>query len=81
MASSHQNNQTLLIPLPKTPRTYKDVKLLGLRELKTLCKDANISTEGVGREALEILLCLEVGISTSDLHLSNAKPSRIKQEV
>ncbi len=40
---------------------------MGLRDLKAFCKDANIAIDGTGREALEVLLCLELGIFTAEV--------------
>lgn len=61
---SKKSVATLIQPLPITPQTYKDVKNLNLRDLKRLCIDANIKTDGVGRNSLEILLCFELNILT-----------------
>ena len=46
--------------IPITPKSLKEVKSTGLKDLKALCKDI-----GVGREGLEVLLCIELGIRTS----------------
>jgi hypothetical protein len=56
---------TLVNNIPITPKSLKEVKSTGLKDLKALCKDAGINIGGVGREALEILLCIELGIRTS----------------
>ena len=56
---------TLVNNIPITPKSLKEVKSTGLKDLKALCKDAGINIGGVGREALEILLCIELGIWTS----------------
>ncbi|XP_063446860.1 uncharacterized protein LOC134726389 [Mytilus trossulus] len=61
---SKKSVSTLFQPLPLTPQTFKDVKNLNLRDLKRLCIDANIKTDGVGRNSLEILLCFELNILT-----------------
>ena len=54
--------------VPATPRTYKDVKSLTYDTLLRLCKDANVETRKVGRDALEIFLCDALGISTTGTH-------------
>jgi hypothetical protein len=56
----------LLTPIPSTPNYFKEVKSIGLRHLKAiLCKDACMNIDGVGREGLEVLLCIELSIMTS----------------
>jgi hypothetical protein len=42
-----------------------------LKDLKALCKGAGINIGGVGREALEILLCIELGIRTSGVDVGD----------
>jgi hypothetical protein len=42
-----------------------------LKDLKALCKDEGINIDGVGREALEILLCIELGIRTSGVDVGD----------
>ena len=39
------------------------MKSIGLRDLKVLCENAGINID-VGREGLEVLLCIELGIKT-----------------
>ena len=53
-------------PYPITPNYFKEVKSIGLRHRKALlCKDACMNIDGVGREGLEVLLCIELSIMTS----------------
>jgi hypothetical protein len=57
---------TLLTPIPITPKYFKEVKSIGLRHLKVLlCKDACMNIDGVGREGLEVLYCIGLCIMTS----------------
>jgi hypothetical protein len=56
---------------PITPKSLKEVKSTGLKDLKALCKDAGINIGGAGREALEILLCIELGIRTSGVDVGD----------
>jgi hypothetical protein len=43
-----------------------EIKSIGLRHLKALlCKDAGMNIDGVGRERLEVLRCIELSIMTS----------------
>ena len=46
---------TLVNTIPITPKSLKEVKSTGLKDLKALCKDAGINIGGVGREGLEVL--------------------------
>jgi hypothetical protein len=62
---------TLVNTIPITPKSLKEVKSTGLKDLKALCKDAGINIGGVGREALEILLCIELGIRTSGVDVGD----------
>ena len=62
---------TLVNTIPITPKSLKEVKSTGLKDLKALCKDAGINIDGVGREALEILLCIELGIRTSGVDVGD----------
>ena len=62
---------TLVNIIPITPNSLKEVKSTGLKDLKALCKDAGINIDGVGREALEILLCIELGIRTSGVDVGD----------
>jgi hypothetical protein len=55
----------LVTPIPITPKSFKEVKSTGLKDHKSLCKNAGINIGGVGRGGLEVLLCIEVGIRTS----------------
>jgi hypothetical protein len=55
----------LVTAIPITPKSFKEVKSTGLKDLKALCKNAGINIGGVGREGLEVLLCIELGIRTS----------------
>ena len=40
---------TLVNTIPITPKSIKEVKSTGLKDLKALCKDAGINIGGVGR--------------------------------
>ena len=62
---------TLVNNIPITPKSLKEVKSTGLKDLKALCKDAGINIGGVGREALEIFLCIELGIRTSGVDVGD----------
>ena len=62
---------TLVNNILITPKSLKEVKSTGLKDLKALCKDAGINIGGVGREALEILLCIELGIRTSGVDVGD----------
>jgi hypothetical protein len=57
----------LVTPIPITLISFKEVKSTGLKDLKALCKNAGINIGGVGREGLEVLLCIELGIRTSEV--------------
>ena len=48
-----------------TPRSYKEVRNLSHQNLKYFCKDADTDAHGIGRDALEILLCESLGISAT----------------
>jgi hypothetical protein len=65
------NYNTLVSTIPITPKSLKEVKSTGLKDLKALCKDAGINIGGAGREALEILLCIELGIRTSGVDVGD----------
>jgi len=62
---------TLVNTIPITPNSLKEVKSTGLKYLKALCKDAGINIVGVGREGLEVLLCIELGIRTSGVDVGD----------
>ena len=62
---------TLVNTIPITPKSLKEVKSTGLKDLRALCKDADINIGGVGREALGILLCIELGIRTSGVDVGD----------
>lgn len=51
--------------LPPTPKTFKEVKALSYSQLIRLCKDAEIKTQRIGRDALEVFLCDAIGVSTT----------------
>ena len=59
--------------LPTTPKTYKEVKSVSYENLLKLCKDANVETRKVGRDALEIFLCDSLGISTTGAHVGQGQ--------
>jgi hypothetical protein len=61
----------LVNTIPITTKSLKEVKSTGLKDLKALCKDAGINIGGVGREGLEILLCIELGIRTSGVDVGD----------
>ena len=49
-----------------TPKYFKEVKSIDLRHLKALlCNDASVDIDGVDREGLEVLFCIELSIMTS----------------
>lgn len=54
-----------------TPKTYKEVKGLSFINLVKLCKNSNIKTYHVGRDALDVLLCEALDISTTGSHSHN----------
>ncbi|KAK6178626.1 hypothetical protein SNE40_011158 [Patella caerulea] len=60
MANTQINKYDREIP---TPRSYKQVKALSLPNLKLLCLNTSVNIEGIGRDALEVLLCESIGIS------------------
>jgi hypothetical protein len=59
---------TLVNTIPITPKSIKEVKSTGLKDLKALCKDAGMA---VLEEALAILLCIGLGIRTSGVDVGD----------
>ena len=55
--TSSKGTKSLVTPIPITPKSFKEVKSTGLKDLKALCKNIGIHIGGVGREGLEVLLC------------------------
>ena len=49
-------------PIPIIPKSFKEAKSIGLRDLRALCKDAWTCWKG----GLEIV-CIELGITYKDL--------------
>ena len=47
------------------PQSYKHVKALTFTQLKKLCTKVGLQCDGMGRDALEILLCERIGISST----------------
>lgn len=62
---------------PLTPQSYKEVKGLSYNNLLYLCKDACIKTFRVGRDALEILLCESLNLSTTGTHRDGQQKPRL----
>jgi hypothetical protein len=57
---------TLITPIPITPKYFNEVKSIGLSQFRALlCKYAGMNIDGVGREGLEALLCIGLSIMIS----------------